>query len=210
VQAPLQKSSKKSASGARPSSRALPSPDRSDAELVARARTGDRWAQEAIFRRYVEPVMGLATRLLGRTGEADDVVQDTFAAALVRLDRLEDPDRLKSWLFGIAVHRAKRRLRSRRMLSFFGLAHDDAALFDLASTAASPEVRTELAMIDAILVKVPVEKRVAWLLRHVEGHKLEEVAELTGISLATVKRHIEAVEAKIRAVLAKDGIDATH
>lgn len=171
-----------------------PTPEPPDADLVGRARGGDRWATEAIFRRHVEAVLGVATRLLGRTGEADDVVQDTFAAAFLRLDRLDDPSHLRRWLLGIAVHRAQRRLRSRRFLAYFGLADDVPGLTALASSEASPEVRAELARVDGALARVTVAERVAWQLRRVEGHKLEEIAVLTEASLATVKRRIDAAD----------------
>lgn len=147
--------------------------------------------------------MGTATRLLGRTDEADDVVQDTFAAAFTRLDRLDDPARLRSWLLGIAVHRVKRRLRSRKVLRFFRLAEDDGGLFELSADDASPEVRTELALIDALLAQLPVEERIAWILRYVEGEQLEQIAVITGASLATVKRRIAAVEVRVRASAAR-------
>lgn len=177
-----------------------------DEELVARARQGDRWAHEAIFRRHVEAVLGMATRMLGHTGEADDVVQETFGAAFTKLDRLDDPRRLRSWLLGIAVHRVQRRLRSRKFLRFFGLAPDEeGGLFDLATTDASPEVRTELALIDTLLARLPVEERVAWSLRHVEGEQLEDIAAITGVSLAMVKRRIGAVEVRVRAAVERGG-----
>lgn len=177
----------------------------SDAELVSRARSGDRWAEEAIFRRHVEAVMGLATRLLRSTAEADDVVQDTFTDALQRLSRLDDPSRLRSWLLGIAVHRAQRRLRSRTMLRFFGLASAEPTLSTLASDDASPEVLAELRRIDRLLQGATVAERIAWQLRRVEGHKLEEIAALTSSSLATVKRRIDAVQKRIDAAIAAGG-----
>ena len=174
-----------------------------DEELVRRALEGDRWAHEAIFRHHVEAVMGLATRLLGRTDEADDVVQDTFATALTSLHQLDEPSRLERWLLRIAVHRAQRRLRSRRWKTFLGL-DQDAALSALVTSEASPETRAELKQIDKILTKLPVDKRIAWQLRHVEGHKLEEIAALTQNSLATVKRYVDAVEAELERVIGKE------
>jgi RNA polymerase sigma-70 factor (ECF subfamily) len=190
-----------------------PSSGPDDAELVRRARAGDRWAFEAIFRRHVDDVLGLATRLLGRTGEADDVVQDTFAAALTKLDRLDDPAQLRPWLRGIAVHRVRRRLRARRWLSLFGLGGgaggggEGDGLFELASSDASPEVRGELVLIDGILARLPAEERIAWSLRRIEGEPLEEIARITGASLATVKRRIHAVEIRMRATIDRGAID---
>ena len=114
---------------------------------------------------------------------------------------------MRSWLLGIAVHRVQRRLRSRKFLRFFGLAPPDeeGGLFDLATTEASPEIRTELALIDTLLARLPVEERVAWSLRHVEGEQLDDIAAITGVSLATVKRRIGAVEVRVRAAVERGG-----
>jgi RNA polymerase sigma-70 factor (ECF subfamily) len=83
---------------------------------------------------------------------------------------------------------------------FFGMngGEDDASLFDLASPTASPEVRAELALLDALLVRLPVDERIAWSLRRVEGEPLESIAGITGVSLATVKRRVDAVDVRVR------------
>lgn len=173
----------------------------SDGELVLRARSGERWAREALFRRYVAPLARLVTRLLARTDDADDVVQDTFAHALRDLDSLRDPEAFRHWLFRIAINRAKKRGRRRRVERMLGLDSevDDATLIQLASTSASSDELVELARIDAILSRLPTDERIAWMLRRVEGETLEVVAELCGCSVATAKRRVEAVEVKLRA-----------
>lgn len=175
-------------------------PSVSDADLVLRAREGDAWARGAIFRRYVEDVTNLATRLLGRLGDADDAVQDTFVDAFEALHSLRQPESLRSWLLGIAVRRVQRRIRRTRMLRRFGLDHgtDDATLARTASADASPEARTELAQIDAILARVPVDARIAWIMRRVEDEELAVVATAIGVSLATVKRRIDEVDDLLR------------
>lgn len=174
-----------------------------DAELVRRACEGDRWAEEAIFRRYVADVTSLAERLLRRRDEADDVVQDTFAAALTSLATLREPAALRAWLLGIAVHRVRRRARKLSVMRLFGLDSglDDASLSLLAAPGLSPEQRTELAQVDRALSRLHADDRIAWMLRHVEGEKLEDVATITGVSLATAKRRIAAAEVGLRGQL---------
>src|SRR6185369_12024808 len=159
-----------------------------DAELVLRARAGEAWAQAAIFRRYVEDVTNVVTRLLGRLGDADDVVQDTFVDAFSDLGTLREPEALRSWLIGIGVRRVRRRIRRTQFLRKLGLDRgaDDATLAATASDAASPEVRAELALVDDVLAKVGAEARIAWMLRKVEGEELSAVASAIGVSLATV------------------------
>src|SRR5688500_18267779 len=62
-----------------------------DEELVRRARGGDGWASEALYRRHVAGVMRLATLLLRRRADAEDAVQDAFVTALTKLDHLREP-----------------------------------------------------------------------------------------------------------------------
>jgi RNA polymerase sigma-70 factor (ECF subfamily) len=182
--------------------RSLPSADRTtDVDLVARAQAGDRWAEEAIYRRHVRAVAGLVLRLLRNRAESEDVVQDTFAIALVELGALRDGAALRSWLSQIAVRQVKRRLRKRRLLRLFGLdgpAQEGVGLDSLAAEGVSGEVRAELAQLDRALLTLPVEQRIAWMLRYVDGDELEAVARACSCSLATVKRRIAAADACVR------------
>ncbi len=171
-----------------------------DAELVLRARRGDRWAQEAIFRRYVHEVTSIVQRLIRRCQDADDIVQETFTSALTSLDALREPEALRSWLLGIAVHRVKRRDRKQSFLRMLGLDQglDDASLTVLASTDATPEMCAELALVEEALARVPHDERVAWMLRYVEGEKMEDVASILGCSLATAKRRVSAADSRVQ------------
>src|SRR5436309_823611 len=112
-----------------------------DAILVERAQGGDRQAQEAIYRRHVRYIAGMAQRLLRDHSDAEDVVQDAFVIAHQQLASLRDGAALRGWLAQIAVSQVRRKLRRRRLLRFFGLdrSTDDASLPELASESASPD-----------------------------------------------------------------------
>jgi DNA-directed RNA polymerase specialized sigma24 family protein len=101
-----------------------------DAELVERARRGQRSAEEAIYRAHAPAVLTLTTRLLGRRSDAEDATQDTFVIAFEKMEQLRDGGALRSWLMCIAVSQARRRFRKRRLLSALGLhvGADDATL----------------------------------------------------------------------------------
>ena len=93
-----------------------------------------------------------------------------------------------------------RRFRRRRLLGLIGLdrSSDDVSLESLADQTASPEARVELRWLDAALTRIDDRERIAWMLRHVEGLALEEIAEACDCSLATVKRRVVAAEAVVR------------
>jgi RNA polymerase sigma-70 factor (ECF subfamily) len=177
-----------------------PEPIDDDAELVARALEGDRWAESAIYRRHAPRVANLALRLLGRRDDAMDVLQDVFVDAYTQLPALRDPSSLGRWLARITVHQAHRRFRRRRISRLLGLDRgEDATLDTLASPDVSPEQRAELARVSEVLATMPPRRRFAWTLQRVEGESLPAIAEALGCSLATVKREIAAAEELVRA-----------
>lgn len=180
--------------------RELAIPEPTDRELVERAQKGDAWAEEALFRRHVTKVTQLATRLLGRGAEAEDVVQDAFVIALEQLPKLRDGAAFRPWLLRIVVHQAHRRFRRRRLLRALGISSSDDidGLARQASPTLEPELRAELTKLDEVLDRLPTRQRLAWVLRHVEGYQLDEVATACECSLATVKRTLARADARIR------------
>jgi RNA polymerase sigma-70 factor (ECF subfamily) len=170
-----------------------------DAELVARALSGDRWSRDVLYRRHVRYLLAISTRLLSNHSEGEEVVQDTFIVGFERLGSLREPSALRSWLARIAVNLVRRRLRRGRLLRLLGLDHasDDAALADLAAPTLKPDDHAELALVDRMLRGMPADRRIAWMLRRVEGLPLAEVATLCGCSLATAKRRVAAVDVEV-------------
>jgi RNA polymerase sigma-70 factor (ECF subfamily) len=174
-----------------------------DRELVERALGGEPLAQQLLYRRHVRAVTERVTRLLARSGEAEDVVQDTFVEAFACLPSLEDRSRFGGWLMRIAVHQAHRRFRRRRLLARFGLdrGFDDARLEAVADPGLDPERRLALRRLDAELARLPASLRLAWMLRYVEGCELADAAAQSGCSLATIKRRIQRADARLQARL---------
>jgi RNA polymerase sigma-70 factor (ECF subfamily) len=172
-----------------------------DADLVERMRGGNRSAEEACYREYAPQILALTTRLLSRRSDAEDATQDTFILAFENLAQLRDAKALRAWLVSIAVSQARRRLRKRKMLRTLGLhtGADDATLDSLVSPGASAEVKSDLSALHRVLKTLPVEQRIAWVLRYVEGEELTDVAEACGCSLATVKRRIAAADVQVHA-----------
>ena len=182
-----------------PAALAVPAEDTvPDAALVVRARGGDRWAEEALFRRHGPRVLATVTRLLGRRSEAEDIAQDTFVVALSELSSLRDPSAFGGWVLRIAVSKVHRVFRRERILRFFGLGDGETGIADLAFDGASPDVHAELVLLEARLARLASAERLAWMLRNVEGLALEQVAAACACSLATVKRRIARADVAVR------------
>jgi len=168
-----------------------------DRELVSRALEQDRWAEEALYRRHVAGLTRTVTRLVGHCADAEDVVQETFAVALSRLTQLRDGGCFGGWLYRIALNLVRRRLRTLRLWRWVGIGdgEEDAGLTKLASPELDAADRAELGRIEVVLSTMGAELRMAWMLRNVEGWRLEEIASGLGLSLATTKRRLARADA---------------
>ena len=149
-----------------------------------------------LFVRFSPYIARIGLRLLGRNTEVDDLVQEVFFAAFKQRDQLRDLNAAKSWLSVIAVRTARQYLRRRRVRQFVGLDTGTPAL-ELRDPTLAPDDCSLLSRVYQILDHMNVERRLAWTLRHIEGEKLEQVAERCGCSLATAKRRIAAAHAQL-------------
>lgn len=185
----------------------LPAPDAdgaariSDEELATRLARGDRDALGQIYERHAQSLYAMLVRLLGNTGEAEEILQETFVVAFHKAKQLREPAALRGWLVRIAGRDATARLVRRKRWFSFEASPADVDRTPLASSAAegtSGEMRAELALLDRELAKLPSAERSVWILRYVEGERLEDVAAACGCSLATAKRRLAAADAAVR------------
>jgi RNA polymerase sigma-70 factor (ECF subfamily) len=178
------------------------------AEVAPNVDGGERTREEAldfrqVFMRYAPYVGSIALRILGRSDEVDDVVQDVFVRAHRDFDNLKDPTAIRAWLATITVRVARRRLR----LYWFSrvLRLDDVPDYEvLADGAAGPETRSSLVSAYRALDQLSAQERIVWVLRQVEGESLETIAEACECSISTVQRRLRSAERKMKR-MAQDG-----
>jgi len=173
-----------------------------DAELVAAARDGHDWAREALFRRHAPMALGMAHRLMPHDGEVDgevdDLVQDSFVSVLQRLERLQNPQAFAAWLGSTVLHAVGKRLRRRRMLARLGLRPREVIDPDAVAAPNAPaEIAVELRRVYALVDRLPVEQRIALILRRVDEMEIPEIARCMGLSPSTVKRRLKAAEERL-------------
>lgn len=156
---------------------------------------------DGLFRRYAPYVAAIAHRLLGRDEDVDDTIQEVFVAAVRGVHALRDPAAIRGWLARVTVRVARQRLRKRRVRVFLGL--DEPVVYDsVVDHSASAEQRALLSRVYSVLDDLPANQRIAWSLRHIEGEPLENVASMSGCSLATAKRRIAAAAQRIEEAFA--------
>jgi len=156
---------------------------------------------ETLFQQHARYVASVVLRVLGRDHEVDDVVQEVFLTAMTGLSAVRSPLAVRGWLKTIAVRKACRHLRRRRLRTLLGFDRDSTSYEQVAAPGCSPEERALLARVYQELDRLPVAERVAWTLRYVEGEQIEALAELCGCSLATAKRRIAAAQATLERTL---------
>lgn len=158
--------------------------------FVRRVKEGEPAALRQFFERHSRGVERVLMRVLGPDPDLSDVVQDSFEQALRSLHRFEGDQRgLGAWLNRIAVNVAKNRLRHRRIRGWLrGSTRYEVS--EVATHAASPEVVDAMRRTYEVLGRLPADERIMFALRFIDGMRLAEIADVTGSSLATVKRRL--------------------
>jgi RNA polymerase sigma-70 factor (ECF subfamily) len=178
--------------------------DEPDAQLVRAASEGERWAKEALFRRHVKRLLGLAYRLMPEE-DPEELVQETFIVALPRLKTLSNPASFGPWTSAVLVSIVRGRLRRQRWLRRLGMADPDPfEMESVVSKDAPPEVHDALVDLYRGLRRLTDEQRIAVVLQRVEGLELTEVAARMGLSVATVKRRVVEADGLLEEVKSND------
>ncbi len=172
-----------------------------NARLLALAGDGSAEAARLLYDRFGTVVHRLIWKILGPDSEHDDVVQQTFEAIIKGVSKLRDAERLEAWVSSVAVFTARREIRKRRILRFF--TSRDSSQLD-PSYIDDHEARELVQRTYAILDAFPSLERSLFVLRFVERYSIDEVAELTGCSRATVHRRLAKAEQRFRKLAARD------
>ena len=178
---------------------------RRDAALIERARGGDLDAFNQLVSAYQDQLFGLVVRMVPDRDQAADVVQEAFFSAYRNLNAYRG-GAVKSWLARIAVNSAMdlQRARRRRPVQPYPELEDE-AWQPPAGPEADPERRAltherSRALNDA-LGRIADDQRAAIVLYDVEGYDYAEIAQMTGVSLGTVKSRIHRGRLALRALL---------
>jgi RNA polymerase sigma-70 factor (ECF subfamily) len=171
-----------------------------DAELVTRALAGSEPAFRDLVVRYQRPVHGLIMRMVRDRGLAEDLSQEVFIKAYRALGTFDPKRKFSSWLFKIAHNTAIDQLR-RRQVETVPLESPDEEKTDLLALLPDPEGESP----DTRLKRRSLaEAREVVVLRFQEGLAYEEIAEITGLPLGTVKTHLHrARKAMVRTLTAE-------
>lgn len=180
-----------------------------DAELVERARAGDRAAFDAIVERYQHAVFRTTLAITADRGAAEDAAQDTFVRAYHRIGDFRGEASLKTWLLAIAWRQgiSERRSIAARMRRLVAPSRD--APFDPPSAARSQEAAAlaaeHTALVARALAKLPEKYRTALLLAASGDYTFDEMAEATGTPAGTLKWRVSEARRMLKTRLKAAG-----
>lgn len=169
-------------------------------QMVQAVKNGDKDRYGTIVENFQQQIFNYCFHMLGQLQEAEDVTQDVFVKGLERLEQYREGTSFRAWLYKMAYHECLNKLKRAqiygRILRLFSQSipnfHSDQPIEGL-------EYNVELQ--EALLRLAPKERHII-LLRIVEEHRFEEIAEQLDMSYAAVRKRYERTMKKLKSDLA--------
>lgn len=181
----------------------IPPDEAEDDVLVTLFQAGDARTFRTLVARHGQRVRNIVWSILGDRTVVDDITQDVFVKAWQALPSFRFESAFTTWLHRIVINRCRdelRRRKARRMLSLNGLLdgvlhESDRALITHIEDTETPAIVTRA------LEALPEKYRLPVVLRDVDGRSYEEIAEILGCELGTVKSRLARARARLRETL---------
>jgi RNA polymerase sigma-70 factor (ECF subfamily) len=178
-----------------------------EAALIEQAKKGDVTAFNRLVLHYQQAVYNVAYRIMGEPQSAEDATQEAFISAYKSLGRFRGGN-FKAWLMRIAKNACYDELRKRKrrpQSSLDEMMDVNESVAFLRSPDEGPEHQQQqmevMEAIERCLQDLPDDQRTTAVLCDVEGYDYKEIAEITSVSLGTVKSRISRARAKLRECL---------
>ena len=166
-----------------------------EAKLVERVRAHDELAFRELVERYQNKVFSIIYGILRNQNDAEDISQQVFAKIYVSIQNFDSRSTLLTWIYKITVNECYdylRKKRVRKLVYESDITEEDTRLMENSGASAdrSVSVDTKLSqreLVSKLLMKISEEDRNLILLKEVEGHSVEELAQMTGMNENTIK-----------------------
>lgn len=187
-----------------------------DEELVARSIGGDAESFNELILRWERPIYALAYRTIGREEDARDVCQETFLRAFRALPGFRGQAKFSSWLYRIALNLCRDWMRKERRAPLVQVPEDSDPIEMAAAAEPSESIEDLVArrdltrIVEKVMAQLPEEQRTAIVLKEYHGLTFQEIADLAGCPLSTVKTRLYQGLTVLRRELAKHGASAPY
>ena len=183
-----------------------------DCDLVARAVAGREACFEELVSRYQRPIAAYVYRMVGNYDAALDLTQEVFIKVYNSLNRYRSEFKFSTWIYKIAHNAAidylrRHAVREQALVSGKDTERSEVAI---ASRRLTPEQESEKkerrSEIEAVVQELPTAYRELIVLRHSQDLSYDEIAEVTGLPLGTVKNRLFRAREAMRDALLQRGI----
>jgi RNA polymerase sigma-70 factor (ECF subfamily) len=184
---------------------------RTDGQLIRAATRGDKAAFSALVRRYEDTVYKFSYKVCRDKDKAAEALQDTFINVYRKLDSFDGKSKFSTWLYSIVTNNCLMKRRKRKMDDLLESLDDPPTNLDstfpghIAKWEETPadilikkELRTKL---DQAILKLPVDYRIVFVLRDLEGKSNEETASILKLSVEATKSRLRRARAFLRSEL---------
>ena len=186
-----------------------------ESELVRKAQKGDQRAFSLLVKKYESTVYSFAYKVCRNEEKAAETLQDTFVNVYRKLDQFNGKAKFSTWLYQIVTNNClMKRRKSKLDKSSVSLESPDSAqeesepkgdgaslqaLVSLTQTPQDEIVNKELReLLDKAILKLPMEQRIVFILRDVEGRSSEEAAKILKVSVPAVKSRLRRARVFLR------------
>lgn len=187
--------------------------------LVRRLRRGDQRAFATIVRTYQQRVFNMVFRFLGNREEAEDVAQDVFVTVYQSAASFRGDSKFSTWLYRVTVNHCKNRLKYlKRRGRHMGRPLDEIAEHQIAqgSGETQPAYHAAIprpddlaagrqleALIQREMAKMDEDHRLLLVLRDIQGLSYQEMAEVTGLNVGTIKSRLHRARLALKEALTR-------
>ncbi len=182
--------------------------DLRDEDLIALVQQGQKRAYDELVRRFKGRLFSFILRMVADPVEAEELAQDTLIRAYIHADKYREIARFSTWLFTIATNLVRNRVRKRKRTPYMlnldpaPLSDDDIPL-DPPDPHADPTLQLEGRELGDLMAEataqIPEKYRIPFLLREIEQLSYEEIQQVTGLKLGTVRSRINRARNRFRA-----------
>ena len=166
--------------------------------IIKQVLGGDTESFCLLVQRYQKPVIRMIKNLIYDYHICEDIAQDVFFTAYRKLSSF-DPNRssFSTWLFTIARNKSINAIKRKKLLSVRGLSE----ISDLSLPSDKPNHKELFEQLDLALLKLPIKQKTAFILAEFERLPYEQIAQIEGTKIGTVKSRINRAKKKLRSTL---------
>ena len=174
------------------------------ARWIGKAKSGDLDSYQKVYQAYARKVLNFVYRMVGSAEEAEDLTQETFLTVYQKLGSLKDNSKFEPWLFRIARNYVYQRYRSRPPagVSIDVQDEDGHEVYQLADARKNPDEAFQAQELERVVQEIisalPEKYREVFVLSALQHLSYEEIAEIVGRSLASVKTDIHRARLIVR------------